>query len=82
LSVTICKNYKPLARLETSNSIIGVGCFSTKISLPKTSYTVTLLITTLPKPKDCVFIYLRSSIPNLVGQIHKRSREYENSISY
>ena len=26
-------------------------------------------------------IYLRSSIPNLVKQIHKRGREYENSIS-
>jgi len=28
-----------------------------------------------------VLIYLRSSIPNLVSQIHKRGREYENSIS-
>jgi deoxyadenosine/deoxycytidine kinase len=28
-----------------------------------------------------LLIYLRSSIPNLVGQIHKRGREYENSIS-
>lgn len=28
-----------------------------------------------------ILIYLRSSIPNLVGQIHKRGREYENSIS-
>jgi deoxyadenosine/deoxycytidine kinase len=28
-----------------------------------------------------VLIYLRSSIPNLVAQIHKRGREYENSIS-
>ena len=26
-------------------------------------------------------IYLRSSIPNLVSQIHKRGRDYENSIS-
>jgi deoxyadenosine/deoxycytidine kinase len=26
-----------------------------------------------------LLIYLRSSIPNLVGQIHKRGREYENS---
>ena len=26
-------------------------------------------------------MYLRSSIPNLVSQIHKRGREYENSIS-
>ena len=28
-----------------------------------------------------LLIYLRSSISNLVGQIHKRGREYENSIS-
>lgn len=28
-----------------------------------------------------LMIYLRSSIPNLVAQIHKRGREYENSIS-
>ena len=28
-----------------------------------------------------LLIYLRSSIPNLVGQIHKRGREYENTIS-
>lgn len=28
-----------------------------------------------------VLIYLRSSIPNLVSQIHKRGRDYENSIS-
>ena len=28
-----------------------------------------------------LLIYLRSSIPNLVGQIHKRGREYESSIS-
>jgi|TARA_R110001632_G_scaffold172543_1_gene291945 deoxyadenosine/deoxycytidine kinase len=28
-----------------------------------------------------IMIYLRSSIPNLVSQIHKRGREYENSIS-
>ncbi|WP_034061373.1 deoxynucleoside kinase [Lacinutrix jangbogonensis] len=28
-----------------------------------------------------LLIYLRSSIPNLVGQIHKRGRDYENSIS-
>ena len=32
------------------------------------------------QPPD-LLIYLRSSIPNLVGQIHKRGREYENSIS-
>ena len=31
-------------------------------------------------PPD-LLIYLRSSISNLVGQIHKRGREYENSIS-
>ncbi|MXN91765.1 deoxynucleoside kinase [Flavobacterium sp. Sd200] len=28
-----------------------------------------------------LLIYLRSSIPNLVGHIHKRGRDYENSIS-
>ena len=28
-----------------------------------------------------LMIYLRSSIPNLVSQIHKRGREYETSIS-
>lgn len=28
-----------------------------------------------------LLIYLRSSIPNLVAQIHKRGRDYENSIS-
>ena len=28
-----------------------------------------------------ILIYLRSSIPNLVHKIHKRGREYENSIS-
>jgi deoxyadenosine/deoxycytidine kinase len=32
------------------------------------------------QPPD-LLIYLRSSIPNLVNQIHKRGREYENSIS-
>jgi deoxyadenosine/deoxycytidine kinase len=26
-------------------------------------------------------VYLRSEIPNLVDQIHKRGRDYENSIS-
>ena len=31
-------------------------------------------------PPD-VLIYLRSSIPNLVAQIHKRGRDYENTIS-
>ena len=32
---------------------------------------------------DCpdLLIYLRSSIPNLVNKIHKRGRDYENSIS-
>ncbi|MBZ4041653.1 MULTISPECIES: deoxynucleoside kinase [Flavobacterium] len=38
------------------------------------------LMELLVKPPD-LLIYLRSSIPNLVGQIHKRGREYENSIS-
>ena len=28
-----------------------------------------------------LLIYLRSSIPNLVNQIHKRGRDYENTIS-
>ena len=28
-----------------------------------------------------LLIYLRSSIPNLVSQIHKRGRDYENTIS-
>ena len=28
-----------------------------------------------------LLIYLQSSIPNLVNKIHKRGREYENSIS-
>jgi len=28
-----------------------------------------------------LIIYLRSYIPNLVSQIHKRGRDYENSIS-
>ena len=35
---------------------------------------------TLVQPPD-LMIYLRSSIPNLVNQIHKRGRDYENSIS-
>ena len=38
------------------------------------------LMETLVQPPD-LLIYLRSSIPNLVDQIHKRGREYENSIS-
>jgi deoxyadenosine/deoxycytidine kinase len=38
------------------------------------------LMESLVKGPD-LLIYLRSSIPNLVEQIHKRGREYENSIS-
>ena len=38
------------------------------------------LMESLVQPPD-LLIYLRSSIPNLVNQIHKRGREYENSIS-
>ena len=38
------------------------------------------LMETLVQPPD-LLIYLQSSIPNLVSQIHKRGREYENSIS-
>ena len=38
------------------------------------------LMESLVKGPD-LMIYLRSSIPNLVAQIHKRGREYENSIS-
>ena len=38
------------------------------------------LMENLVTPPD-ILIYLRSSIPNLVGQIHKRGRDYENSIS-
>ena len=38
------------------------------------------LMERLVQPPD-ILIYLRSSIPNLVNQIHKRGREYENSIS-
>jgi deoxyadenosine/deoxycytidine kinase len=38
------------------------------------------LMESLVEPPD-VLIYLRSSIPNLVSQIHKRGRDYENSIS-
>jgi deoxyadenosine/deoxycytidine kinase len=33
----------------------------------------------LVRPPD-LLIYLRSSIPNIVNNIHKRGREYENSI--
>lgn len=38
------------------------------------------LMESLVQPPD-LLIYLRSSIPNLVNQIHKRGREFENSIS-
>jgi deoxyadenosine/deoxycytidine kinase len=38
------------------------------------------LMESLVKGPD-VLIYLRSTIPNLVSQIHKRGRDYENSIS-
>lgn len=38
------------------------------------------LMESLVKGPD-LLIYLRSSIPNLVGQIHKRGRDYENTIS-
>lgn len=38
------------------------------------------LMESLVKGPD-VLIYLRSSIPNLVSQIHKRGRDYENTIS-
>lgn len=38
------------------------------------------LMESMVAPPD-LLIYLRSSIPNLVSQIHSRGREYENSIS-
>ncbi len=38
------------------------------------------LMERLVSPPD-LMIYLRASIPTLVGQIHKRGREFENSIS-
>ena len=38
------------------------------------------LMERLVTPPD-ILIYLRASIPTLVGQIHKRGRDYENSIS-
>jgi len=38
------------------------------------------LMEKLVQPPD-LLIYLRASIPTLVNQIHKRGREYENSIS-
>ncbi len=38
------------------------------------------LMDSFVSPPD-LLIYLRSSIPNLVAQIHKRGRDYENTIS-
>lgn len=38
------------------------------------------LMESLVRPPD-ILIYLRSSIPNLVKQIHKRGRDYESGIS-
>jgi len=38
------------------------------------------LMENVTQPPD-LLIYLRSSVPNLVNQIQKRGREYENSIS-
>ena len=38
------------------------------------------LMESFVKPPD-LLIYLRSQIPNLVDQIHKRGRDYESSIS-
>ncbi|MGV6829621.1 MAG: deoxynucleoside kinase [Flavobacteriales bacterium] len=38
------------------------------------------LMESVTQPPD-LLIYLRSSIPNLVKQIHKRGRDYENTIS-
>ena len=38
------------------------------------------LLESLIKGPD-LLVYLRSSIPNLVNKIHKRGRDYENSIS-
>lgn len=38
------------------------------------------LMERLVSPPD-LLIYLRANIPTLVGQIHKRGRDYENSIS-
>ncbi len=38
------------------------------------------LMEKLVSPPD-LLIYLRANIPTLVGQIHKRGRDYENSIS-
>jgi deoxyadenosine/deoxycytidine kinase len=38
------------------------------------------LMERLVSPPD-LLIYLRASIPTLVGQIHKRGRDFENTIS-
>ena len=38
------------------------------------------LMERLVSPPD-LMIYLRASIPTLVGQIHKRGRDFENTIS-
>jgi len=38
------------------------------------------IMESMVSPPD-LLIYVRSSIPNLVSKIHKRGREYENSIS-
>ena len=43
-------------------------------------FSLFTLMESLVQPLDLV-IYLRSSVPNLVKQIHKRGREYENTIS-
>ena len=45
-----------------------------------TYFNLFTLMESLVQPLDLV-IYLRSSVPNLVKQIHKRGREYENTIS-
>ena len=46
----------------------------------KNYFSLFNLMESLVQPPDLV-IYLRSSIPNLVKQIHKRGREYEITIS-
>jgi deoxyadenosine/deoxycytidine kinase len=43
------------------------------------NYSSFELMESTVKAPDLLIYYLRSSIPNLVGQIHKRGREYENS---
>jgi len=45
------------------------------------NYTSTLILMESLVGSPDLLIYLRSSIPNLVSQIHKRGRDYENSIS-